>query len=92
MINKFRLGQVVQSTQGHDLGSNYLVIGIMGNRIFVGDGKYKLMKNLKSKNPNHLKPCNFVDTEIETKLENGHKINDQMIYHALHKFNKSNKE
>jgi len=74
------------------LGTNYLVIGISGERVFVGDGKYKLLKNLKSKNPIHLKKYNFVDTEIETKLENGQKINDQMIYHALHKFNKSNKE
>ena len=82
----------MQSTQGHDIGSYYVVIGFAGQRVFVGDGKYKLLKNLKSKNPNHLKSCNFVDTEIENKLEVGHKINDQMIYHALHKFNKSNKE
>jgi len=68
------------------------VIKLDKDRVFVADGKYKLLKNLKSKNPNHLKQYNFVDTEIETKLENGHKINDQMIYHALLKFKKSNKE
>lgn len=56
------------------------------------DGKYKLLKNPKSKNPNHIKLRNYVETEIENKLKIKQKINDQMIYHALHKFNKSNKE
>ncbi len=91
-MNNFKLGQVVQSTMGHDKGAYYLVVGLDENRIWVGDGKYKLLNKLKSKNPTHLKGINFCDTEISTKLEHGQKINDQMIYHALLKFKKSNKE
>ena len=92
MSNNFRLGQVVQSTMGHDKGMYYLVVGLEENRIWVGDGKYKLLSKLKAKNPSHLIGLDFLDTEISTKLEHGQKINDQMIYHALLKFKKSNKE
>ena len=91
-MNKFFLGEVVQSTKGHDKGQFYLVIGFKEDKVLLCDGKFKLLKNPKQKNQHHLLSFNHQDNEIATKLENGLKINDQMIYHALVKFKKLVKE
>ncbi len=92
MSKNFTLGQVVRSTQGHDKDCYYLVVGFTKDKVLVADGKYKLILSPKSKNPAHLSSMGKIDPEINLKLENGQKINDQMIYHTLYKFKKSNKE
>lgn len=92
MNGTIRLGQVVVSTQGHDKNQNYIVVGINDKRVLLCDGEFKFLKKPKQKNILHIKPIDFVDSEISTKLKDGHKVNDQMIYHALLKFKKSNKE
>ncbi|MBQ7977955.1 MAG: KOW domain-containing RNA-binding protein [Clostridia bacterium] len=93
MLSKaFELGQVVLSTQGHDKGKSYVVVKVEDERVLVCDGTYKCIKNPKRKNPNHLKTTAVVDEILNSKLKDGLKINDQMIYHTLLKFKKSNKE
>ena len=86
------LGQIVLSTQGHDKGQAFVVVGFERNKVLVVDGKYRLLNKPKPKNPVHLLATTTVDPEINSKLKDGHKINDQMIYHTLLKFKKSNKE
>lgn len=91
-METIRLGQVVQSLNGHDKEQYYIVVGQTEKRILLCDGKFKFLKKPKAKNKIHIQPIDFVDTEISNKLKDGHKVNDQMIYHALLKFKKSNKE
>ncbi len=88
----FSLGQIVLSTQGHDKGSRYVVVKINGERISVADGELKSIKSPKQKNRRHLLGTKFIDAEISSKLKDGLEVNDQMIYHTLLKFKKSNKE
>ena len=88
----FNIGQIVLSTQGHDKGQRYVVVGIRGDRIAVADGVLKSIKTPKQKNRKHLLATKFIDPEIESKLKDGLEVNDQMIYHTLLKFKKSNKE
>ena len=92
MNKAFTLGQVVLSISGHDKGNAYVVVKIEDTRVFVADGKYKLLSAPKAKNPVHLKTTNTIDTELNNKLTNGQKVNDQMIYHTLHTYLKSIKE
>ena len=92
MNNAIRLGGVVLSTQGHDKGQYYVVVGFQEGKVLVCDGKYKLLNKPKPKNPIHLKAQNYIDLEIAKKLNQGQKINDQMIYHTILKFKKSIKE
>ena len=93
MIEKtFTLGTIVVSTQGRDKDSCYVVVGNDKNKILVADGKYKLLAKPKSKNILHLRSTNIVDQEISTKLSNGQKINDQMVYHTLYEYKKGKKE
>ncbi len=91
-MNSFALGSVVVSTQGHDCGQLYVVVEMGEDRIKVCDGKFKLLKKPKIKNPTHIKCTSFVDDEIAAKLSQGLKINDQMIYHAIIKAKKLLKE
>ena len=88
----FKVGMLVESTQGHDKGQYYIIVGFKENKILICDGEFKLLKNPKSKNQHHINSLNYIDNEIATKLENGLKINDQMIYHAIVKFKKLVKE
>lgn len=93
MLSKaFELGQIVLSTQGHDKNEAYVVVGFEKDRVLVCDGTYKCLIKPKRKNPTHLKPTTEVDKILNNKLKDGLKINDQMIYHTLLKFKKSNKE
>ncbi len=91
-MNSFALGSVVISTQGHDCGQYYVVVGGNEQGILVCDGKFKLLKKPKCKNPAHLKSTPYVDDEIASKLSSKLKINDQMIYHAILKVKKVVKE
>ena len=86
-----KLGQIVTSTQGRDKNENYVVVGFDNNKILVADGKYKLLAKPKVKNLLHLRITNVVDEELFTKLSNNKKVNDQMIYHTLYEYQKSQK-
>ena len=92
MNDTLRLGQVVSSIQGHDKGQYYIIVSMDSKNVWLCDGKFKFLKKPKRKNILHIKPTNYVDNEILHKLNDGLKINDQMIYHALLKFKKSNQE
>ena len=91
-MSELNLGDLVQSTQGHDKGQLYLVVNLEKDKVLVCDGKFKLLKKPKQKNKHHLLSLNYQDSEIATKLVNGLKINDQMIYHAIVKYKKLIKE
>ena len=89
--SNLKLSAVVVSVQGRDKGESYVVVGFDKNKVLVADGKHKLLAKPKSKNMLHLKSTNFVDTELLTKLEKKQKVNDQMIYHTLYEYQKTQK-
>ena len=91
-MESVKVGEVVQSIQGHDKGQLYIVIGVNDNRVLLCNGEYKLLKNPKTKNIAHIINLHNQDNEIATKLANGLKINDQMIYHSIVKYKKLIKE
>ena len=91
-MQEFKVGQIVQSIQGHDKGQLYTVVDVLKDRVLICDGEFKLLDKPKSKNMIHIKGHNYIDSEIATKIKNGLKINDQMIYHSIVKFKKLVKE
>ena len=93
MQRDFPLGQVVMSTNGRDRGRYYIVVAVLGqNTVSVADGKYKLLTNPKRKNIKHLISTNCNVAEIADKLQQGKKINDQMIHKELLMYQKVSKE
>lgn len=47
-------GRVVFATHGRDKGSLYLVVGSVGDRVLIADGRRRKLQRPKAKNPAHL--------------------------------------
>lgn len=93
MDKKLFLGQFVVSTQGRDKNETYIVLKILNDRsVEVANGTTKSILKPKKKNVSHLHLTPFGCEEITKKLNSNIKINDQMVYHALHEYSKQNKE
>ena len=87
------VGQIVISTQGRDKGKSYIIYQIKDdNIVFLVDGKYKLLLNPKKKRLRHIRLTPFINKELANKINQNIKVNDQMVYHALHEYLKLNKE
>ncbi len=94
MLNdKIFLGQFVVSKQGRDKNQVYIVVNIIDDLfVEVVNGTTKKLIKPKKKNINHLHFTPFGCEEIKNKLYSKQKINDQMVYRALHEYSKKNKE
>lgn len=87
------IGQIAISTQGRDKGNTYIIVDVPEpKQVLVADGKYKLLTKPKKKRLCHLHLTPQVNAEIAEKLGKKNKVNDQMVYHALHEYSKLNKE
>lgn len=78
-VFKLQVGDIVESTQGRDLGSRYLVIEI-GKKGYCTliNGKLKPMEKPKIKNPRHLSYVGSYPELIE-------RIQQPITNHELHK-------
>ena len=56
----FKEGQIVRSIRGHDADRFYMVVQVAGGRVFIADGRLRLLEKPKAKNPLHLRPTNTV--------------------------------
>ncbi len=74
-----KIGSVVVSKKGHDLGKVYIVIDLCGDFALVADGRTRKISNPKKKRLKHLKDTfvcyegqkdKFQDFEITTFLKN----------------------
>lgn len=70
MVN-LEFGQIVFSKAGHDAGMAYVVLKTEKDRVFVADGKYKLIEEPKRKNIRHLQPTNYIEDSLKGKKEQG---------------------
>ena len=55
-------GKFARSIQGHDKGTLYVIVEKGDNKIYVSDGKYKLVNNPKGKNIKHLQ---IIDKRVD---------------------------
>ena len=77
METNFTIGDIVQSTSGHDLNRLFIVVGIDKNGyIAIIDGRYRGKEKQKLKNPKHVelvahddKILKKVDSPIVTNAE-----------------------
>ena len=66
METNFVVGDVVQSTNGHDQNRLFIVVGLDKNGyVAIIDGKYRQKTKPKLKNPKHLKLVAHSDELIE---------------------------
>ena len=48
------VGMMVRSMSGHDKNSFYIIVGHVGNRLLIADGKTRKIEKPKQKNIHHL--------------------------------------
>lgn len=85
-----RVGEVVISTAGHDIGEWYIVEETLGEYVFLIDGKNKKLDNPKKKKRKHIISANFFAEEIAQKLTSRQNIQDAEVRKALKFFQKQN--
>ncbi|MBO5526125.1 MAG: hypothetical protein J5993_05170 [Clostridia bacterium] len=76
------IGDIVESLKGRDAGRAFLVAKTDGKYLYLTDGEYKKLANLKKKQRKHVKPLSTSLT-IGEKLKSGRQVFDSEIYSAL---------
>ncbi len=87
-VSRFKIGQMVEATAGHDTAKVYVIIDIQGERLFLADGKRKTVENPKVKNICHVRRMNYIDPAIEKNLDQQIELNNEMVQEAVVKFEK----
>ena len=78
-----KLGQVVISKQGKDMGRIYVVVGMAEGRVFLADARKFNVMRPKRKNPKHLQPMRLVIEEVRKKAEEGQDIDHGRFRYLL---------
>lgn len=83
------VGDIVESLKGRDKGRAFLVTKVEGKFLFLADGEYKKLANLKKKQTKHVKPLS-TSPIIGEKLKSGRQVFDSEIYSALKSYKVQN--
>jgi ribosomal protein L14E/L6E/L27E len=75
-------GQLVKSLAGRDKDKHYLVVGFLGNRVLLADGRSRPLQKMKKKNSKHLQPYRCAVPEIKKRIRQG-KLTDTLIRDTL---------
>lgn len=86
MKQQIRVGSIVRSIAGRDVGKIYLVKKIIDkNFIELVDGRSKTLQNPKRKRIKHIENTLLINEAIGSKIIDGYKVFDSEIYSALNK-------
>lgn len=86
MKQQIRVGSIVRSIAGRDVGKVYLVKQIIDkNFVELVDGRSKTLQNPKRKRIKHIENTLLINETIGSKLIDGYKVFDSEIYSALNK-------
>lgn len=81
-----KIGDIVISTYGHDMGEWYVVEQVLNEYVFLVDGKNKPLSKPKKKKVKHVLTTNFFAEELAQKLTQRQKIQDAEIRKTLNFF------
>jgi len=84
-----KVGDVVISICGHDMGEWYIVADVLQNFVYLIDGKTKPIEKPKKKKIKHLIYANHFADEIAQKIANKKYLQNAEVRKAL-KFFKNN--
>ena len=87
-----KIGDVVISIAGHDIGEWYIIENTLGDNVFLVDGKHKLMRSPKQKRIKHIVKTNFYAKEIASNLKLRQNVYDADVQKALKFFKNKVKE
>jgi hypothetical protein len=74
------VGWLASSKAGHDKGEIYIIIKEETEYVYLADGKYKTLENLKKKNKKHIQVIKKnADDILREKLISGSKVYNEEI-------------
>lgn len=69
-MHEYKKGDLVISIAGHDKDTIYLVYDVLGEYVFLIDGKYKTIEKNKKKKKKHIKYLGDFSKELPEKMRN----------------------
>lgn len=84
-----KIGDVVISVSGHDIGEWYIVEEVLNNFVYLIDGKNKPIDKPKKKKIKHVVKANCFAEDVAKKLTSGQMVQNAEVRKAL-KFFKNN--
>lgn len=84
-----KIGDVVISVFGHDVGEWYIVSNVQNEFVYLVDGKNKPIEKPKKKKIKHIIPANYFADEIAQKIAGKQYIQNAEVRKTL-KFFKNN--
>lgn len=85
-INRFRVGQMAISDAGHDRGKLYVILKVENESVWLADGILKTMEKPKRKNICHVRRMNYIDPEIDARLNGKSPLNNEDILKAIQRY------
>ena len=85
-VNRFRAGQMALSDAGHVRVKPYVILEVQGESVLVADGLNKTVEKPKKKNIRHVRRMNYIDPEIDARLNGECPLNNEDILKAIQLF------
>lgn len=85
-VSRFMAGQMARSSAGHDLGKLYVILEVVGETVLVVDGINKTLEKPKKKNIRHVRRMNYIDPEIDARLNGTDSLNNEDIRKAIGRY------
>lgn len=74
-VSRFAAGQMIRSDAGHDKGKIYVILKVEGESVLLADGVNKTLEKPKKKNIRHVRRMNYIDPEIDARLNGNNSFN-----------------
>ena len=74
-VSRFAAGQMIRSDAGHDKGKLYVILKVEGESVLLADGVNKTLEKPKKKNIRHVRRMNYIDPEIDARLNGNNSFN-----------------
>lgn len=85
-----KIGDVVISTYGHDMGDWFIVEQVLNEYVFLVDGKNRPIEKPKKKKVKHVLATNLFAEEVAKKLQSKQKVQNAEIKKAIKFFKEQN--
>lgn len=87
MTSRYRLGEIVISKSGRDIGKHYIIVDIEGNNyVRLADGDARRVEHPKRKNIKHLSFTGDIILELSIWLKDKKRIRNEDIKRFIKKY------
>lgn len=85
-----KIGDIVISTYGHDMGEWYVVEQVLNDYVFLVDGKNRPIDKPKKKKVKHILQTHYFADELANKLASGQNTLNAEIRKTINFFKEQN--